>query len=78
MIADATKDSSCVYSSWFGKRVVMLVAFGQCHVPVPCRIVGESAADVRVRLEHGWELDVSKELVLAVEEAVIAWKGWVN
>jgi hypothetical protein len=72
MIAERMKVFSPVYSSWFGKPVVMLVLIRQCHVPMPCQIVGESAADVRVRIQPGWEMDVGKELILAVEEVVIA------
>jgi len=72
MILEGTKYALPVYSSWFGKPVVMLVVFRQCHFPMPCRIVGESAADVRVRIEPGWEMDIRKDLILAVEEAVVA------
>ena len=67
MIAEKTKRFSPAYSSWFGKPVVMLVVIRQCHVPMPCCIVGESAADVRVRIDPGWEMDVRKDLILAVE-----------
>jgi hypothetical protein len=78
MIADGTEEFSPVYSAWFGKPVVMLVVIRQCHVPMPCRIVGESAADVRVRIQPGWELDVRKDLILAVEEVVIPADARVN
>jgi hypothetical protein len=78
MIAKGTKIGSPVYSSWFGKSVVMLVVIRQCHVPMPCRIVGESSADVRVSIQPGWEMDVRKDLILAVEEVVIAAEGRVN
>ena len=61
-----------MYSAWFGKPVVLLVVVRQCHVPMPCNIVGESAADVRVRIQPGWEMDVRKELILAVEEDAVA------
>jgi len=74
MIAERTKDCPPVYSSWFGKPVVMLVVIRQCHIPMPCQIVGESAADVRVRIRPGWEMDVRKDLILAVEEVVTAAK----
>ena len=78
MIANRTEGFSPVYSSWFGKPVVILVVIRQCHVPMPCRIVSESAADVRVRIQPGWEMDVRKDLILAVEEIVIAAKDRVN
>jgi hypothetical protein len=67
-----------VYSAWFGKAVVLLVVIRQCRVPIPCRIVGESVADVRVRVQPGWEMDVQKELILAVEEDAVALDTRVN
>ena len=78
MIPDKAKDSSRVYSAWIGKAVVLLVVVRRCHVPMPCRIVGESAADLRIRIQHGWEMDVRKELILAVEEDAIVTEQRVN
>jgi hypothetical protein len=78
MITEGIKDFSPVYSAWFGKPVVLLVVIRQCHVPVPCSIIGESGADVRVRIQPGWEMDVRKELILAVEEDAIAMNAPVN
>jgi hypothetical protein len=78
MITDRTKEFSPVYSAWFGKPVVMLVVIRQCHLPMPCHIVAESAAEVRVRLHPGWEMDIRKDLILAVEEVVMAAKDRVN
>jgi hypothetical protein len=78
MMTEGTKDFSPVYSTWFGKPVVMLVVIRQCHVPMPCRIVGESSVDERVRIQPGWEMDIRKNLILAVEEVVIAAKERVN
>jgi hypothetical protein len=78
MIAEGTNDFSPVYSAWFGKPVVLLVVVRQCHVPMPCKIVGESAAGVRVRIQPGWEMDVRKELILAVEEDAAATAARVN
>jgi hypothetical protein len=78
MIAERAKDFLPVYSSWFGKPVVMRVVIRQCHLPMPCLIVGESAADVRVRINPGWEMDIRKDLILAVEEVVIATGDPVN
>lgn len=68
MNAEEAHNSTRVYSSWLGKPVVLLVVIRQCQVPVPCSIVGETAAEVRVRIEPGWEMGVRKELILAVEE----------
>jgi hypothetical protein len=78
MIIERAKDSSSVFSAWFGKSVVLLVVIRKCQVPMPCSIVGESAADVRVRIDPGWEMDVRKELILAVEEHALAADSRVN
>jgi hypothetical protein len=78
MIAERSKDYSPIYSAWLGKPVVMLVVIRHCHVPMPCRILSESAANVRVRMQIGWEMDVRKDLILAIEEVVIAPEARVN
>jgi hypothetical protein len=78
MNVDGTKDFSPAYSAWFGKPVVMLVAIRQCYVPMTCRIVGESAGGVRIRMQPGWEMEVRKDLILAVEEIIVASEGPVN
>jgi hypothetical protein len=68
MDTEGTREFAPVYSAWFNKPVVLLVVIRHCHVPMPCRILGESLADVRVRTQQGWEMNVRKELILAVEE----------
>lgn len=78
MIAEGKKDYPPVFSAWFGKPVVLLVNIRHCHVPMSCRIIDESAADVRVCIQPGWEIDIRKELILAVEEVAIAWDARVN
>ena len=78
MIVEGNKDFSPVYSAWVGKRVVLVVVIRQCHVPMPCSIVGESAADLRVCIQPGWELEIRKELILAVEEDALAQSSLVN
>ena len=77
MFSKGLKDLSSVYSSWCGTSVVLLLAIRQFHVPVPCSIIRESVADVRVRFNPGCEMDVRKELILAVEEAAVALE-WIN
>jgi hypothetical protein len=78
MIANGTEGFSHVYSSWLGKPVGIVVVIRQCHVLMPCHIVGESAADVRVRIHPGWEMDIQKVLILAVEGVAIAAEDRVN
>ena len=78
MIAVRAKDSSSVYSTWLGKSVVLLVIFRQCHVRFPCSIVDESASGICVRIKPGYEMDVRKELILAVEEDTVAQNILIN
>ena len=78
MIGEGTKDFTPIYSDWFGKPVVLLVVIRQCRVPMPCSIVAESTTDVRVRIKPGWEMDVRKELILALEEDAASLDPRVN
>jgi hypothetical protein len=78
VITDGIKKQSSAYSAWFGKSVVLLIAIRQCHIPMPCCIIGESVAAVRVRIKPGWEMDLRKELILAVEESAVGLDNWVN
>jgi hypothetical protein len=72
MMTDGKKGISPIYSTWFGRRVVLLVKVRQGRIPMACSIVGESVADVRILLRAGWEMDVRKELILAIEEDSVA------
>ena len=48
-------------------------------VPLPCGIIGESNTCVRIRiLPVGWEMDVQKKLILAVEEQISPADNFVN
>ena len=78
MMTELAKDVSPIYSSLFGKSVVLLVVVRQCRVPLPCSIIGESVTDVRVRIKPGWEVNVREELILAVEEYAVARDNWIN
>ena len=61
-------DCSPIYSAWF-RIPVLLFVMRECRVPIPCNIIGESITAVRIRIQPGWEIDVPKEFILAVEEA---------
>ena len=45
---------------------------------MPCSIVGESVSALRVRIEPGLEMNLRKELILAVEEYAVGLNNWVN
>ena len=78
MISEKAMNDSPIYSAWFGKPVVLVVALRNCHVPVPCSIMGETPCDLHIRVQDGWEMDVQKVLILAVEEDAIAVDASVN
>jgi hypothetical protein len=78
MLTEGTEDFSPRYSAWLGKPVVLLMVIRKCQVPVPCRIVSETAAEVRLRIQQGLEIDVRKELILAVEADSLASDGRLN
>jgi hypothetical protein len=57
-----------VYEAWVGQHVVLQVATGELRVPLRGTIVGESEDAVRFRVGDGWDVDVFKNMILAVEE----------
>ena len=77
MNSEGINDFSPAYSAWFGKSVLLFV-IRQCRVPIPCNIIGESVAAVHIQLMPGWEIDVRKEFILAVEEATGSWNIYMN
>ncbi|MGC1635797.1 MAG: hypothetical protein WA744_10125, partial [Candidatus Acidiferrales bacterium] len=66
------------YTAWLGKPVLLLVVIRQLCVPIPCSILAESAAAVRLRISPGLEMDLRKELILAVEEDAVTPDSRVN
>jgi hypothetical protein len=77
-ITERMRKQPSAFSVWFGKSVVLLVAIRQCRVPMPCCIIGESISALRVRLKPGWEMDLRKELILAVEEYLVGPDNRIN
>jgi hypothetical protein len=72
MMPKGLKDYLPMYAAWMGRLVVLRVTIRQCHVPMVCRIVGETAADVRISIDPGWEMEIGKNLILGVAEAAAA------
>ncbi len=56
------------YATWLGQPVILQVAAGELRVPLRGVIVGESDAAIRFRVGDGWDIDVYKPMILAVEE----------
>jgi hypothetical protein len=56
------------YASWVGQAVILLVAADDLRVPLRGVIVGESETTVRFRVGEGWDIDIYKPMILAVEQ----------
>ncbi len=56
------------YASWVGQAVVLQVAAGDLRVPLRGVIVGESDGAIRFRIGEGWDIDIYKPMILAVEQ----------
>jgi hypothetical protein len=56
------------YTVWIGHAVVLQLAAADLRAPVSGSIVGESENAIRFRIGQGWEIDIPKSMILAVEE----------
>jgi hypothetical protein len=56
------------YASWVGQAVILQVAADDLRVPLRGVIVGESETTVRFRVGEGWDIDIYKPMILAVEK----------
>jgi hypothetical protein len=56
------------YTVWIGQAIVLRLAAAGLQAPVPGIIVGESENAVRFRIGQGWDVDIPKSMILAVEE----------
>lgn len=56
------------YTAWTGRAVVLQLAAAGLRAPLPGTIVGESENAIRFRIGQDWDIDISKSMILAVEE----------
>jgi hypothetical protein len=56
------------YSFWVGQAVILQVAAEDIRVPLRGVIVGESESSVRFRVGEGWDSEIFKHMILAVEQ----------
>lgn len=56
------------YATWLGQPVVLQVEAGDMRVPLRGTIIGETYDAVRFRIGDGWDVDIYKAMVMAVEE----------
>jgi hypothetical protein len=56
------------YAPWIGQVVVLQVACGELKVPLRGKLLKDNGETLRIRIGDGWDVDVYKTMVLAVEE----------
>jgi hypothetical protein len=56
------------YAVWVGQPVVLQIAAGDLKVPLRGMILGETDDVIRFRVEQAWDIDIYKNMVLAVEQ----------
>jgi hypothetical protein len=56
------------FNSWLGHAVVLQVALGDIKVPLRGRLLKEGGETVRMRIGEGWDVDIYKTMIVAVEE----------
>jgi hypothetical protein len=60
------------YNGWMGRSVVLQVALGDIKVPLRGKLLKENSDSVRLRIGEGWDVDIYKTMIRAVEEDHIA------
>jgi hypothetical protein len=58
------------YGEWLGQAVVLQVSVGDLKVPLRGKLLGESRDALRVRIGDGggWDVDIFKSMIMAVEQ----------
>ena len=56
------------FATWLGQAVILQVSAGNLRVPLRGTIVGESPESVRFRIGDASDVDIYKNIILAVEE----------
>lgn len=66
---EALRESmNSAFKIWVGQPVVLQVALGSIKVPVRGKLLKDDGDTVRIRVGEGWDVDIYKEMILAVEE----------
>ncbi len=56
------------FKAWVGHPVVLQVALGDIKVPLRGKLLKEGGETVRMRIGDGWDVDIYKAMIVAVEE----------
>ena len=57
-----------VFEAWIGQSVVLQVALGNIKVPLRGKLLKDGGETVRMRIGDGWDVEIYKAMILAVEE----------
>lgn len=60
------------YQPWIGQPVVLQVALGDIKVPLRGRLLKDGGETIRMRIGDGWDVDIYKVMILAVEQDAMA------
>lgn len=60
------------YATWVGQAVVLQVALGDIKVPLRGTLLKDGAETIRMRIGEGWDVDIFKSMILAVEQDSMA------
>ena len=60
------------YATWLGQAVVLQVALGDIKVPLRGTLLIDGGETVRMRIGEGWDVDIYKAMILAVEQDAMA------
>jgi len=56
------------FKPWIGHPVILQVALGDIKVPLRGKLLKDGNDTVRMRIGDGWDVDIYKTMILAVEE----------
>lgn len=56
------------FKAWIGHPVVLQVALGDIKVPLRGKLLKDGNDTVRMRIGEGWDVDIYKTMIVAVEE----------
>ncbi len=60
------------FKTWIGQSVVLQVALGDIKVPLRGKMLNDGGETVRMRIGEGWDVDIYKAMILAVEQDAMA------
>ena len=60
------------FDTWIGQAVVLQVALGDIRVPLRGKLLKDGGDTLRMRIGDGWDIDIYKTMVQAVEEDAMA------